>query len=219
MEPSGTSPHRIEINDSAEAGLETPTSDEMKRRVASRLSVTIEVVEETSRATHMLLYLNQLTYQGDAGELLADELRAARGVAGRGRARRVSVGRVSVEEGGAEQAGRARARSLFTLHRSAAPLPIVMAHENDPDKGGCEFALCLDTVRRVCGPPACLFLLAMYATLLRPPFLWARQTPRDLVDVVFIAMSNFFDASDDAFYSGDFLLNGAGSGLVMAMFR
>ena len=137
---------------------------------------TIEVVEETSRATHMLLYLNQLTYQGDAGELLADELRAARGGAGRGRARRVSV-----EEGGAEQTGRARARSLFTLHRSAAPLPIVMAHENDPDKGGCEFAHCLATVPRVCGPPACLFLLAVYATLLRPPFLWARQTPHDLV--------------------------------------
>ena len=103
----------------------------------------IEVVEEASRATHMLLYLNQLTYQGDAGRLLADELRAVRGGAGKGRGRSVSVDEVVVEE-----AGRARARSLFTLRRSAAPLPVVMVHENDPAKGGCEFAHCLTTVRR-----------------------------------------------------------------------
>ena len=47
----------------------------------------------------------------------------------------------------------------------------------------------------------------------------AEPDESDLVKVCFVALSNFFDCSDEAFYSGEYLIHGRGSGLVMGALR
>ena len=72
-------------------------------------------------ATHMLLYLNDETFRGESGGLLADELRQVR-CGGRGLSTRRS------------------------LRHEEATVLITMVHENDPHRGGCEFDLFFQTV-------------------------------------------------------------------------
>ena len=74
-------------------------------------------------ATHMLLYLNNQSFVGDAGKALADELRRLRSGGG---------------------ASTSRASRLTGASKS---LPIVMVHENDPERGACEFRTFFQTVR------------------------------------------------------------------------
>jgi len=99
----------------------TGVASELREGMSNR----IDVVMERTSATHMLLYLNEDTYEGDAGMLLADELRAVRG-------------------------GRGQAATQFFTSSNRSTLPIVMVHENDPGRGGCEFGHFFATVGR-CG--------------------------------------------------------------------
>jgi hypothetical protein len=82
----------------------------------------IEVTSDRGSATHMLLYLNWHTYAGDAGSMLADELRSVRSEA-----------------------------------RGA--VPIVMAHENDEGRGGCDFGHFFSTVTH----KRCIYVLCCAA--------------------------------------------------------
>ena len=75
-------------------------------------------------ATHMLLYLNDKSFVGDPGEALADELRQLRW-------------------GGGASTSRASSR----VTGASKGVPIVLVHENDPARGGCEFGTFFQTVR------------------------------------------------------------------------
>ena len=79
-------------------------------------------------ATHFLLYLNLDTHSDTAGEGLATELRRAR-----------SSGPTLMERSSSSQ---------LRQNNHHAKLQIVMAHENDPERGGCEFARILYATHR-----------------------------------------------------------------------
>ena len=70
-----------------------------------------QMLPQPGQATHMLLYLNEHTFVGDAGARLADELRAVR----------------------------AMEREAMVETR------VVMVHENDAQRGGCEFGRLFET--------------------------------------------------------------------------
>ena len=84
----------------------------------------MSVVSSAAEATHFLLYLNDQTYLHDAGAALADELRAAMAMGGDG-------------DGGGGGGGGGSGSG-------AAALKILMAHENDAARGGCDFGILFD---------------------------------------------------------------------------
>jgi hypothetical protein len=78
-----------------------------------------------AEATHFLLYLNTETYVGSAGKQLVEELRTAMRAAQPGDRKGDATGSVALQE---------------SSRKADRPVKIVMVHENDPDRGGCEFA-------------------------------------------------------------------------------
>lgn len=84
-----------------------------------------------SEVTHFLLYLNSETFLGDAGVRLAEEVRAVRA----GQSARVpkSISALLL--------GKISFRSFKSAKGRSPLLRIILAHEKDLERGGCEFSL------------------------------------------------------------------------------
>ena len=89
-------------------------ADDLRSAMGSSFEVTSDPEVGLSTATHFMLYLNDQTYLGEAGEKLANELRIAKGLSG-----------------------------------NSPGVKVVMVHENDAARGGCDFGILLtSTVAR-----------------------------------------------------------------------
>ena len=92
-------------------------------------------LEANGESAMMLLYLNKDTWL-EEGDVLERDVRAARSAGTGRRSRPHSLGTGPPTPG------------EFVPSQSEGPLKIVMVHENDARKGGCEFGIFFTTVRR-----------------------------------------------------------------------
>ena len=97
--------------------------------VASPLSATVSLACHVpprgctvDARLHSFLYLNERTFEGEAGQALADELR-----------------RVLINRSRSVRSSKRSSMTGATSERSHVPMKVILVHENDPGKGACEF--------------------------------------------------------------------------------